>query len=295
MSRTSLSVEPVAEALAAEDWPKIDHLITEDDTPVDNIFSERQQRLLVESLYSSWAGQGHPFLALANVGLFYSVHRPPLVPDVLVSLDVELPADVWSKHNRSYFVWEYGKPPDVVIEIVSNQKGEEAERKLRDYARIGVDYYVIFDPDGQLGGGPLRVYRRQEGFYRPSEGWELPAVGLGLKLWPGIYEGFGQTWLRWCDPDGGLILTGTERAEHEHQRAEQQQQWAEHEQQRADQERQRAEQEHQRAEQQQQRADKEHQRAEQQQQQAEQERQRAERLAERLRALGVEPDEEVGR
>lgn len=241
MAQASSSLMPVAEALAPEDRPKVDHLITEDDAPVDNIFCERQQRLLVESLHSSWAGpgEGRPFLALTNVGLFYSVRQPPLVPDVLVSLDVEAPADVWSKPNRSYFVWEYGKPPDVVIEIVSNREGGEVDRKLRDYARIRVDYYVIFDPAGQLGGGPLRVYRWQEGLYRPSEGWELPAVGLGLTLWPGVYEGLEQTWLRWCDRDGRLILTGEERAEQEHKRAE--------------------------------------------------------RLAARLRALGLEPDEEIER
>lgn len=49
---------PAAEVLAPEEWPEVDHLVTEDDTPVDNIFSERQQHLLVEPLHSSWAGPG---------------------------------------------------------------------------------------------------------------------------------------------------------------------------------------------------------------------------------------------
>ena len=30
-------------------WPKIENIITEDDAPVDNLFSEKQQRLLTES------------------------------------------------------------------------------------------------------------------------------------------------------------------------------------------------------------------------------------------------------
>lgn len=44
--------------------PNIDALTTEDDTPVDNLPSEKQQRLLTEPLYSSWAGPGEsrPFL-----------------------------------------------------------------------------------------------------------------------------------------------------------------------------------------------------------------------------------------
>jgi hypothetical protein len=33
--------------------PNVDALITEDDTPVDNLPSEKQQRLLTEPLYSS--------------------------------------------------------------------------------------------------------------------------------------------------------------------------------------------------------------------------------------------------
>ena len=52
--------------------PDLDKLIVEDGAPVDNMFVEKQYRLLTEPLYSSWAGpgEGMPFLALANVGWF---------------------------------------------------------------------------------------------------------------------------------------------------------------------------------------------------------------------------------
>ncbi len=53
--------------------PDISHLITEDDTPVDNLFSAKQQRLLVEPLYSGWENP-EPFLADAHVGVFASVY-----------------------------------------------------------------------------------------------------------------------------------------------------------------------------------------------------------------------------
>jgi len=227
-----------------EALPNVDDLVTEDDTPVDNIFSEKQQRLLTESLYSSWAGpgEGRPFLALANVGLFYAVREPPLVPDVMLSLDVRGPTeDVWAKRNRSYFVWEYGKPPEVIIEVVSNQSGEETGRKLRLYAQIGVAYYAIFDPSEYVQTGPLHVYALRDKRYEEISGNWLPAVGLGLTLWQGTYAGMENTWLRWCDQQGHLIPTGAERAEQERQRAEQERQRAEQERQRAEQERQRAE------------------------------------------------------
>lgn len=220
---SSSPLSPEAEVLAPEDRPKVDHLITEDDTPVDSISHERQQRLLVESLYSSWAGpgEGRPFLAMSNVGLFYSVHQPPFVPNVMLSLDVRAPQDIHAKSHRSYFIWEYGKPPDVVIEIISHRKGAETESWLRDYAQIGIDYYVIFDPTDQLGAGVLRVYGLHEGVYRLSDETMLPTVGLGLTLWTGAYQGMKGMWLRWCDLDGRLILTGAECADQMRQRAEQ--------------------------------------------------------------------------
>ena len=105
--------------------PDISHLITEDDTPVDNIFSERQMALLRTSLYDSWPGpgDGRTYVAMANVGIFTMAEQTVLVPDLLVSLDVRAPDDPFLKINRSYFIWNYGKPPDVVVEIVSNAKG----------------------------------------------------------------------------------------------------------------------------------------------------------------------------
>ncbi len=244
--------------------PDISHIITEDDTPVDNFASEKLQRLLVESLYNSWTvpSDFQTFLAAANVALFYAVKNPPLVPDVFLSLDVTVAEDWWQRRNRSYLFWEFGKPPEVVIEIVSNTEGGELNKKLREYARMRVLYYIVFDPIQQLKQSVLQVFELQGTSYVPMTEYWLEGVGLGLTLWQGVFEGRQDVWLRWCDREGNVIPTGTERAEQERQRAEQ--------------ERQRAEQEHQRAEQ-----------AE---SQLEQERQRAERLVERLRTLGINPD-----
>jgi hypothetical protein len=56
-----------------EFMPRYDDCITENDNPVNNLFSEKQMRLLTEPLYSSWQAQhpryGAKFLALANVDL----------------------------------------------------------------------------------------------------------------------------------------------------------------------------------------------------------------------------------
>jgi hypothetical protein len=129
--------------------PDISNLVIEDDRPVENIFSAKLQRLLVEILYTSWGRRN--FFADANVGVFFTLKQPPLVPDMFLAVDVENPTNLHEQKHRTYLVWEFGKSPDVVVEIVSNRKGNELDSKFRDYARIGVTYYVVFDPLEKLG------------------------------------------------------------------------------------------------------------------------------------------------
>ena len=256
----------------------IEHLVTEDDTPVDNVFSEMQQSLLTHSLRNSWSGPGggRPFVTSANVGVFRTPQEAPLVPDVFLSLDVSWYPDEWAKPGRSYFMWEYGKPPDVVIEVVSNREGSETGEKYVRYGDWGVPYYVIFDPRRQVQESLLRVYELSSGVYAPRSADKLPGIGLGLQLWRGEFEGKEATWLRWQDASGALIPTGEENTERERNRAER-------ERNRAEQERNRAERERNRAEQAENRVERERHRAE----QAES---RAERLAAQLRALGAPPE-----
>ena len=202
---------------AYETTDVIGNLVTEDDEPVDNLFSEKQQRLLVEPLYSFWkpidaeTGEERKFFAASNIGLFFSVHQPPLVPDMFLSLDVETPANVDFSVHRSYFVWEFGKVPDVAVEIVSNRKGNELTGKLNDYARIGITYYVVLDPFKNLGEAVLQVYELGFGKrLRLKSDAILNEVGLEVRLWQGEFEGISGEWLRWFDLEGNLILTGKE-------------------------------------------------------------------------------------
>ncbi|NJP11520.1 MAG: Uma2 family endonuclease [Leptolyngbyaceae cyanobacterium RU_5_1] len=218
----------------------ISHLVIEDDTPLDNFQSELQQRLLVEPICSSKALPS-PFLAAANVGLFYKIKGDPIVPDMLLSLGVQRAADLSQRRHRAYFVWEFGKVPEVCIEIVSNQEGNELtlSKKAQQegkkackkdiYAEIRVPYYVVFDPLQQLqdqdnmNGALLRVWTispigyteltSPQGITGVGQSVWLEAVGLGLTLWEGQFEeDVTRLWLRWCDRDGQIILTGAERA-----------------------------------------------------------------------------------
>src|SRR5689334_14707852 len=94
------SAGPALYGLDPADLPNLDELVTEDGAPVDNIFTEKQQRLFTEPLYSSWtAPDGRPFLALANVGWFFKSKAAPLVPDGLLRLDAQPAGDLRSKEG----------------------------------------------------------------------------------------------------------------------------------------------------------------------------------------------------
>jgi Uma2 family endonuclease len=189
----------------------ISHIITEDDEPVDNFPSEKYQRFLIEPLYGSDVLQ-RPFLAAANVGIFCARHESSIVPAMLLSLGVEVAEGWWAQEHRSYFIWEFGKPPDVVVEVVSNRRGGETGVKLRRYAQLGIASYVIYDPQHLLQEVDLRVYELHVGEYLPRPDSRLPRLGLALTIWHGVYENRLDHWLRWCDEAGNLLLTGSERA-----------------------------------------------------------------------------------
>lgn len=258
----SLPYTPLEFRSGPDGFPLLDDIVIDDGAPVDNVFIEKLLRLLTEPLYASWAGppDGSPWVAFADVGLFYAHKQPPLAPDVMLAVGVEQGSDLSDKGNRSYFTWLRGKAPDVVIEVVSDRRGE-ATYKLNAYAGAGVLYYVIFDPEEILGEGVLRGFALQGRKYHPSPPDFFPEVGLGLKLWEGEYAGMRGTWLRWCDQEGHPIPTGKELAD-------QAKQVADHAKQRAKQEKQQARQEKQRAEQQ---------------------AQEIERLRAKLRELGIDP------
>jgi len=89
---------------------------------------------------------------------------------------------------------------------------------MTEYARIGVPYYVIYDPEKFLSQEVLKMFVMRGLIYeRLKNGW-LPDIGLGLRLWQGNFAGMSGIWLRWCDRDKHVIPTGAERSEIERKR-----------------------------------------------------------------------------
>jgi hypothetical protein len=194
------------------DVPNPEDYVTEDGKPVDHLYVEKLYKLLIDPLYLSYrppGPPGRPFLATSNVGWFYARKTPPTAPDIMLSLEIT-PLDPDTPAGRSYFQWEYVKPPDLVIEIISDKRADEDGEKLRLYERQRLTYYVIHDPFDVLGRGVLRAFGLTMGAYVPIDPRWIPTLGLGLVMWDGTYQGMTRGWLRWCDEGGNVLPTGEE-------------------------------------------------------------------------------------
>ena len=236
--------------------PTQDELPCDDGVPMETQRHKLQMDLLMETLQPWLAERDNGYVG-GNMFLYYSLaqvrNREFMGPDVFAVVGVP------KGERKSWVVWEEGKGPDVVIELLSESTAEydKTEKKRLYEAQVRVPEYFWFDPFNPKDWAGFRL---QGGYYQPlmlDVDGALPSQRLGLRLvrWSGSYQDVEATWLRWMTAEGTLLPTKDELREQEFQRAEQ-----------------------------------EFQRAEQEFQRAEQERQKAERLAERLRVLGIDPD-----
>lgn len=217
--------------------------ITETDEPVDNIFSEKQQRLSIDTLQTdkiNWTNRS--FLTASNVGIYYDPNiLKPIVPDMFLSFDVKQNVNWFKKKHKAYFTWVMGKSPDLVLEIVSNKVGEETSKKRTIYEKMGVKYYIVQDPYQYLFKEKIRLYILDEQakyqVYVPkgeNDLYFMPEVNLGMTLWKGLYEETEAEWMRWCHKEGNMLLTGKEALMKEVAEKEQEKERAEQEKERAE-------------------------------------------------------------
>jgi len=213
--------------------PSSEELPDSDDTPVDNELQILIPTLLLAILAAIWETREDWFFGI-NMGLYYTVHQPAIVPDGFLSLGVE--RFVGENGRSSYVLWEEdGIPPILALEIVSKTYNDEYEEKKTDYAELGILYYIIYAPTR------LRRKRKRLEFYRLVNGeyilqtgdkfW-MPEIGLGIGRERGTYQGMTREWLFWYDEDGNRYPTPEEvKLEQQKQIAQSQQQIAQSQQQ----------------------------------------------------------------
>ena len=101
-----------------------------------------------------------------------------------------------------------------MLEVVSEIPNGEYSEKKKQYAELGVLYYVIYAPRRHRKQR-LEVYRLENGEYVLQHGnpvW-LPEIGLGIGRERGTYTARTREWLYWYDNTGKRIPTAEERAE----------------------------------------------------------------------------------
>ncbi|MEG4841786.1 Uma2 family endonuclease [Microcoleus sp. B9-D4] len=265
-------------------FPDHTQLPDEDGTFVKN-FQEHPQSIILTDSIGPVVERLHPdgqYAIGQDCGIYWRETDPPergaeapdwfYVPNVPATLD---------GFRRSYVLWREHMAPFIALEFASGNGEEERDRtplsvaadgtttkpgKFWVYERIiRIPYYGIYE----MRTGNLEVYHLIDFVYRRMEPNErghypIPVLDVELGLWQGSYQNQELLWLRWWDSQGNLLLTGSEQVEIERARTEQ-------ERERAEQERERAEQERERAE------------------QAER---KITQLADRLRAMGIDPDAE---
>ena len=247
--------------------PSTDELPCSDDTPVDNEDQNLLPNLLLFALTTLWSDRMDWFFGV-DMAVYHTTGaspKVPVVPDAFLSVGVERKKG--GKSRRSYATWEENDTaPILVLEMVSHRPNDEYDEKLDLYAKLGVLYYVIYNPEfwQRDRQQPFEVYKLESQTYRLQIGepYWMPEVGLGIGRGRQVIGGIEQEVLLWYDAQGRAYPMADEviRDMQAQLRAERQ------------------------------RAARMEQGLEQERQRAEAERQRAERLAEYVRSLGLDPD-----
>ncbi|MFO7031975.1 hypothetical protein B9T07_18875 [Limnospira fusiformis CCALA 023] len=222
-------------------FPDHTQLPESDGTFVKNFQEHPQSILLTDSLESTLQTL-HPdgqYAIAQDSGIYWRETDPPergaeapdwfYVPNVPPQLD--------GQYRRSYVLWREYTAPFVAIELASGDGSEERDKtplsrlpeggnqkpgKFWVYEQIiRIPYYAIY----LIKTHELEVYHWVDGRYHRLEPndrghYAIATMGVELGVWSGSYQNQTQQWLRWWDNQGNLLLTGSELAKLERQRAD---------------------------------------------------------------------------
>ena len=280
-----------------------------DGTIVENYQEHPQGNLLTECLRPRLheVRPDGQFSIGCDSGIYWRWAEPVLdgckAPDWFVVLGV--PPMLDGEYRRSYVLWREAVKPLIVIEFVSGDGSPERDTtpytgKFWVYEQaISASYYVIFE--GKKAS--MEMFHLVDGRYHAvaanAQGrFCIEPLGVELGIWEGTYREMTLPWLRvWDTRTGEMLPLSDERADVAESLLVDTREMLSEETERAEMERKRAETESKRAETESKRAETESQRAETESQRAETESKRAQtaeehaqKLAEKLRALGIDPE-----
>jgi Uma2 family endonuclease len=215
--------------------------------------------------------------------LWYPVEGEPLIrvaPDALVAFGRP------KGYRGSYKQWEEGGiAPQVVFEVLSPKNTQpEMIAKFHFYEEHGVEEYYVIDPEDHKAEGYTRgraALRRVEAL----DGFVSPRLGVRFAVRPGQVQLFrpdGEVFRSFEDVDAGRQDALREAGEERHQKEEERRQ--------KEQALHRAEEERRLKEEERRQKEEALRQAEGERREKEEAHRQAERLAEKLRALGIDPN-----
>ncbi|MDJ0581752.1 Uma2 family endonuclease [Crocosphaera sp.] len=188
--------------------PSAEDLPDSDDIPVDNELQDLIPHVLKDILALIWEERMDWYFGV-DMGIYYAPDQAAIVPHGFLSVGV--PRIIDSDLRLSYVLWEEQKVPTLVLEVVSQTRRGEYTQKKEDYAKMGVLYYVIYNPLRKRKPR-LEVYQLNNGEYQLLEGepvW-LAEINLGIGKEIGVYQGVEREWLYWYYQQGNRYLTSQE-------------------------------------------------------------------------------------
>ena len=211
-------------------WPPTeDELPYDDGMPMETQRHALQLQLLQDPLrlYYAEAGRRDVYIS-GNMFVYFSLaqvrNQDFRGPDFFVVLDVS------PRERKSWVIWEEGKGPDVVIELLSESTAthDKGEKKLIYQNALRVPEYYWFDPFSAQWAGFGLQHNRYVEISEDSQG-RLLSSGLQLALvrWEGDYQGVTARWLRWATLEGTLLPTPQEVANEAQRQANEAQRQAE--------------------------------------------------------------------
>lgn len=194
-----------------------------DDTPLDNEDQNFIPNFLLFLLEFVWATRNDWFFGV-DMALYHTTGVSPLVPvvpDGFLSLGVERRKG--GKSRRSYVLWEEKEVvPILALEVVSLTPGGEYDTKAAIYAKLGVLYYIVYNPDywQRDRHQPFEIYCLIDGTYhlQIGEPFWMPEIGLGIGRSLHVSGDVRREVLYWYDEQRNRYLTPEEQLQRYRQR-----------------------------------------------------------------------------
>jgi Uma2 family endonuclease len=202
-----------------------------DDKPVDNEDQNFLPNFLLFLLQHIWKDRMDWFFT-SDMGIYHTAGDNPKIaicPDGFLCLGVDR-RKPGNKSRRSYVVWEEKNiAPSLTLEVVSWTPGGEYDEKLDLYRKMGVLYYVVYNPEfwQRDNHQPFEVYRLVNGDYQlqQDEPLWMPEIGLGIGRSQQVIANLSREVLAWFNQTGDRCISEAEaerlRAEAAEQRVQQ--------------------------------------------------------------------------